>query len=122
MAEDCQISHGGVRIAPGTPVADFRGSWANAVEEAHKLNPNVRADLLFHDLRRSAVRVMVQEAGIPESQAMLISGHKTRSMLERYNIISLKNLQDAGAKLDDCQKSRSKRSKTRRTVVPIRSK
>jgi hypothetical protein len=43
---------------------------------------------------------MVQEAGIPESQAMLISGHKTRAMLERYNIVSLKNIQDAGAKLD----------------------
>ena len=56
--------------------------------------------LLFHDLRRSGVRVMVQEAGIPEAQAMLISGHKTRAMLERYNIVSLKNIQDAGAKLD----------------------
>ena len=32
---------------------------------------------------------------------MLISGHETRSMLERYNIVSLKNVQDAGAKLDE---------------------
>jgi hypothetical protein len=43
---------------------------------------------------------MVQHAGIPEAQAMLMSGQETRSMLERYNIVSLKNLQDAGAKLD----------------------
>ena len=43
---------------------------------------------------------LVQECAIPESQAMLISGHKTRAMLERYNIVSLKNVQDAGAKLD----------------------
>ena len=100
MAEDCGLSHGGVRVTPGTPIQDFRASWTNAIEEAHRLNPNVRADLLFHDLRRSGVRVMVQEAGIPESQAMLISGHKTRAMLERYNIVSLKNIQDAGAKLD----------------------
>ena len=42
---------------------------------------------------------MIQEAGIPESQAMLISGHKTREMLERYNIVSLRNVQDAGSKL-----------------------
>jgi hypothetical protein len=50
---------------------------------------------------------MVQEAGIPESQAMLISGHKTRAMLERYNIVSLKNVQDAGAKLDAWSKQQS---------------
>lgn len=31
---------------------------------------------------------------------MLISGHETRAMLERYNIVSLKNSKDAGAKLD----------------------
>jgi len=43
---------------------------------------------------------MVQEAGIPESQAMLISGHKTRAMLDGHDIVSLKNVQDAGAKLD----------------------
>jgi hypothetical protein len=43
---------------------------------------------------------MIQEAGIPESQAMLLSGHETRTMLERYNIVSLKNVQDAGAKLE----------------------
>jgi hypothetical protein len=43
---------------------------------------------------------MAQDAGIPESQAMLISGHETRAMLDRYTIVSLQNVQDAGAKLD----------------------
>jgi len=50
---------------------------------------------------------MIQEAGLPESQAMLISGHETRSMLERYNIVSLKNVQDAGSKLDAWSKGRT---------------
>jgi integrase len=106
MAEDCEIWHGGIRIKPGTPIQDFRASWADAVKQAHQANSNVKPDLLFHDLRRSAVRAMVQEAGIPESQAMLISGHETRTMLERYNIVSLKNVQDAGAKLDAWSRTR----------------
>ena len=100
MSEDVQIDGRGARNVPGAPIKDFRESWANAVKETHKANKNVMPKLLFHDLRRSGVRVMVQAAGIPESQAMLISGHETRTMLERYNIVSLKNIQDAGAKLD----------------------
>ena len=68
------------------------------------------------------VRVMVQEAGIPESQAMLISGHETRSMLERYNIVSLKNVQDAGAKLHAWSKSRKPSKATKGKVVAIGSK
>jgi integrase len=100
MSEDIQLDHGGVRSTPGAPIRDFRASWSNAVSVANEANPRVTPDLLFHDLRRSAVRVMVQDAGIPESQAMLISGHETQAMLSRYNIVSLKNVQDAGAKLD----------------------
>lgn len=99
MSED--VSYNGMlRIRPGSPIRDFRASWHNAVTAAHAVNPRIPEKLLFHDLRRSAVRVMVQDAGIPESQAMLISGHETQAMLSRYNIVSLKNIQDAGAKLD----------------------
>lgn len=122
MDEDVHMDHGGVKNTPGKPISDLRGSWANAVKEAHKLNPNVLENLLFHDLRRSGVRVMIQDAGIPEAQAMLISGHETRSMLERYNIVSLKNLQDAGARLDAWQKSRPKHKRAARMVTQNRDR
>jgi integrase len=76
----------------GTGISEVKTAWNKARQRAEV------PGLLVHDLRRTAVRNMIR-AGIPEKQAMRISGHKTRSMFDRYDITDERDIQLAGQKL-----------------------
>ena len=69
-------------------MTEFRKAWKAACEAAEK------SDALFHDFRRTAIRNMIR-AGVERKVAMMISGHKTESVFERYNITDDRDLEDA---------------------------
>ena len=72
---------------------DYRKAWASACKRADV------PGLLFQDLRRSAIR-NVRLAGIPENVAMEISGHRSRSVFDRYSIVGARDIRDAAEKME----------------------
>ena len=102
----------------GASVGDFKKAWATAclragffrvepmLDKAGK--PQVDPDgtaltmkkptKLVHDFRRTAVRSLIR-AGIPETVAMKLTGHRTRSVFQRYAIVEEGMLKEAGERL-----------------------
>ena len=77
----------------GKPVRDFRETWTSLTLIAEL------PGLKIHDFRRSAVRNMIR-CGIPQVVAMRISGHKTASVFNRYNIVDEADLADAAVRIE----------------------
>lgn len=76
----------------GQPIGDFRVVWRDACAAAGV------PGRIPHDLRRTAVRNLVR-AGVSEKVAMRITGHKTRAVFDRYDIVAPADLDAAADKL-----------------------
>ena len=91
---------GGIRLQ------SLKHSWRKACERVglgkmvkdEQKGREVWQGKIPHDFRRTAVRNMIR-AGVPEKISMAISGHKTRSVFDRYNIVNEKDLEQAALAL-----------------------
>lgn len=70
------------------PWEDLRRPFRRAVRKAGLHG------LWFHDLRRSFV-TRARKAGISESVVMRMSGHRTRAVFDRYNVVDESDLRIA---------------------------
>jgi integrase len=85
---DCTlVFHRMAKGKSGRPIKDFSCAWKAALKTAA-----LPSGLLPYDLRRSALRNMVR-GGTDYTVAMRISGHRTRSTFDRYNIVSTEDLE-----------------------------
>ena len=76
----------------GIPIRRWRTAWRTACQAA-----GVPTRFL-HDCRRTAARNLIR-ASVPERVAMLLTGHKTRAIFDRYNIINEQELLEPGDQL-----------------------
>jgi integrase len=87
----------------GRQIKDPRKSWNKARAETGL------STKMLHDFRRTAARDLVR-GGVNELVAMKITGHKTRSVFDRYNIVNEDDLRDAARKHSEYVQSQDKAS------------
>ena len=103
------IFHRRYRGRLGHPVKDYRDAWAFACKAAGF--EAGRAGVVPYDLRRSGLRSWVR-AGVSESTVMKVSGHRTRSTFDRYNIVDVEDTRQGIGMVEDFLKPEAHKTRT----------
>jgi integrase-like protein len=85
----------------GQPIGDTRKGWRAACSKAGI------PSLLFHDLRRSAVRNF-DKNGVSQIVGMMILGHKAASVYKRYRIVPENHIREALQKVEQAIEQQKK--------------
>ena len=99
----------------GIPIRRWRTAWRTACQAA-----GVPTRFL-HDCRRTAARNLIR-ASVPERIAMLLTGHKSRAIFDRYNIIHEQELLDAGDQLVEYLAQQAQAAPARRRPHAVRTR
>jgi integrase len=81
----------------GRPLGSHLKGWSRACADVGL------EGLLFHDLRRSAIRNM-DRAGVRREVGMAVSGHKRDDVYRSYNIVADSELGEVGGKMAEYRK------------------
>ena len=92
----------------GQPIRHIRSAWMTACRRAGV------EGMLFHDMRRTTVRNLLR-AGVSQRTAMEVTGHKTASVFQRYDIVDEEDIRDAQVRMQAYLKAQG----GERTIIPM---
>jgi integrase len=95
-------------------VGDFKRAWTTACKKAGFPVGRQAGGFVFHNTRHTAVTNLVN-AGVPAHEAMTVSGHRTRSVFDRYSLSLKQQTKAALRRVTEYTQQQD----TTATVIPV---
>ena len=95
-------------------MGDFKCGWATACKKAGFPVGRQAGGFVFHNTRHTAVTNLVN-SGVPEYEAMTVSGHRTRSVFDRYSLSLKQQIKAALRRVTEYTQQQDRTP----TVIPV---